>query len=598
MISEIKANYQATFDQYRKLNQQSIRLSKMISIFRLFVFLLVIFLVYLFAINHAVPSLIVSLVLGAAVFISLMKIHSRILIKIKLQEAIIKINQDEILALDGKYDFFENGTEFNDPAHPFSEDLDIFGEGSLFQFLNRTSTKTGREKLASTLQKPYLQAEMIMANQQAIAEMKVMKDWRHDFQAIGLAYEDKKTDKEKISSWAKLPPLFGHFIYGWLVIAIPLLTLFMIILLSLDYIETKTFIYYLTLPLGIAGSFTKKFNQRHLEVSKTSEMLTKYALLIQKIESLKITAPRLVELQKQVKNDRFIASISLKKLSSVLADLDTRSNPFSWIFLNGLLLWDIMQMRRLESWQKMHRNEIEHWFEVIAETDALNCFANFAYNQPEAQFPDILTENNQIKAENLGHPLIHRDMRVNNPLYIQNSQFLIITGANMAGKSTYLRTVGLNLVLSMCGSPVCASAFSFKPVEIYTSIRTRDSLQKNESYFYSELKRLKAIIDELKTGKKLFIILDEILKGTNSKDKHAGSEALLKQLIRFNASGIVATHDVALGILQESFPDHILNRCFEVEIEGERLIFDYKLKEGVSKNMNATILMREMGITV
>ena len=292
------------------------------------------------------------------------------------------------------------------------------------------------------------------------------------------------------------------------------------------------------------------------------------------------------------------ASKSLKSLSAILNALDNRMNFVSWTIFNGLLLWDILHMRRLENWQKLHKDKIVDWFESIAELDALICFANFSYNHPDAIFPEIMNGENGVKAESLGHPLIPREVRVDNPLEIKNSQFIIITGANMAGKSTYLRTVGINLILGMCGAPVCATKFSFKPVEIYTSIRTSDSLQKNESYFYSELKRLKAIIDELKTGKELFIILDEILKGTNSKDKHAGSEALLKQLIRYNASGIVATHDVALGILQESFPDHILNRCFEVDIDGDRLTFDYKLREGVSKNMNATLLMREMGITV
>ncbi len=333
-------------------------------------------------------------------------------------------------------------------------------------------------------------------------------------------------------------------------------------------------------------------------VSKTSEMLTKYAFLLKQIESLRPASAKLAELKNNIVKADLSASKSLRSLSSILTALDNRMNFVSWTLFNGLVLWDILQMRRLENWQKIHQDEIAKWFETIAEIDMLICFSNFHYNHPDAHFPVIFSDKKTIQAENLGHPLILRQVRVDNPFEINHRQFLIVTGANMAGKSTYLRTVGVNLILGMCGAPVCATKFSFKPVEIYTSIRTSDSLQKNESYFYSELKRLKAIIDELKSGKELFIILDEILKGTNSKDKHAGSEALLKQLIRYNAIGIVATHDVALGILQESFPDNILNRCFEVDIDGDRLTFDYKLREGVSKNMNATLLMREMGITV
>jgi DNA mismatch repair ATPase MutS len=188
--------------------------------------------------------------------------------------------------------------------------------------------------------------------------------------------------------------------------------------------------------------------------------------------------------------------------------------------------------------------------------------------------------------------------RVDNEIRIREGEFILITGANMAGKSTYLRTIGVNLILAMAGAPVCADAFTFTPIRIFTSIRTADSLQENESYFYAELKRLKVIIENLKNGKKLFIILDEILKGTNSTDKHAGSEALLKQFLSYKTTGIVATHDVSLGSLQERFPENIRNHCFEVDIQGNQLFFDYKLRGGLSKNLNATILMREMGITI
>ncbi|NOX46905.1 MAG: DNA mismatch repair protein MutS, partial [Chlorobi bacterium] len=221
-----------------------------------------------------------------------------------------------------------------------------------------------------------------------------------------------------------------------------------------------------------------------------------------------------------------------------------------------------------------------------------------SFNNPEAEFPQVKNSDYIFKAEELGHPLIPKVERVDNEVGVKVKGFSIITGANMAGKSTYLRTIGVNLILGMIGAPVCGRGITISPIQLYTSIRTDDSLQKNESYFYSELKRLKAIIDELKKGTKLFIILDEILRGTNSKDKHAGSEALLKQLIDLKASGIIATHDVALGNLEKSFPEHIKNRCFEVDINGSVLSFDYKLRDGVSKNMNATILMREMGITV
>jgi DNA mismatch repair ATPase MutS len=598
MISEIKAGYQTTLDKYTKMHQKSVRQITTISLLRLLVFLAGVVLIYFFAQNGSYKAMVVSFVVSTFIFITLVKTHSKILIIKKLREAIIKINHDELLALDGNFSAFNSGSEFVDPGHPYSYDLDIFGEGSLFQFLNRTSTKTGNDNLASILKKPYLIPEVIKANQVAIAELKERRIWRQSFQSIGIVYQDNHNDKERILHWVKHTPAFSHFIYSFILFFIPAVTFLMIILLSINLIDTILFLLYIIIPLGISGALANKVNYRHREVSKTTEMLKKYALLLQKIEAFEVSSAKLIELKLNIIKNKNSAAKSIKTLSSIVSALDNRLNFVSWILFNGLILWDILQMRRLETWQRTYKNEIGKWFETIAEMDALICFSNFYDNHPDAAFPEILTDENIVEAKEMGHPLIQRNIRVNNSLEIQESQFLIITGANMAGKSTYLRTVGVNLILAMCGAPVCAKGFRFKPVNIYTSIHTSDSLQKNESYFYSELKRLKLIIDELKNGAELFIILDEILKGTNSRDKHTGSEALLKQLLRFNARGIVATHDVALGLLEESFPDNIRNRCFEVDIEGSRLIFDYKLKDGVSKNMNATLLMKEMGITV
>jgi ABC-type multidrug transport system fused ATPase/permease subunit len=598
MLTSIKNGYQSALEHNEKLLQHSLRLSKLVSLLRLATFIFAAILALVFAKNGSPAGVTISLFAGIAIFILLIRIHSKILTDKKFLESKIKINRNELDTLDGKFSCFENGMEFIDPGHPFTLDLDIFGEGSLFQMLNRTSTNTGRDNLAFKLKKLCLEPEIIKRNQDAIAELKEKMDWRQDFQATGMVYEDKKSDKERILNWLQLPALFNHFIFLLLLVIIPVLTIMMILFTFLGIISGMQFIFYLAIPLGISGAFAIRINRRHFQVSKTSEMLTKFALLVKKIETLTVISPRLAELKHKVKSDACSASKSLKSLSSILTALDNRLNFVSWTIFNGLLLWDILQMKRLENWQKLHRQEVANWFETIAEFDVLVCFANFCYNNPQFCFPEIVTYENIIKAEGLGHPMIPGKLRVDNPADIKKGQFLIITGANMAGKSTYLRTVGVNLVLATCGAPVCATSFRFKPVDLYTSIHTADSLHKNESYFYSELKRLKAIIEELKRGVELFIILDEILKGTNSRDKHAGSEALLRQLVQFKTAGIVATHDVSLGSLQDTFPEHICNRCFEVDIENDRLAFDYRLREGVSKNMNATLLMREMGITV
>jgi DNA mismatch repair ATPase MutS len=253
---------------------------------------------------------------------------------------------------------------------------------------------------------------------------------------------------------------------------------------------------------------------------------------------------------------------------------------------------------RTEHWQARHRRELPQWLEVLAGTDALCSLANFRFNHPKSVFPQVAEDGILLKATGLGHPLIPGRSRVDNPADIPGwKHFTIITGANMAGKSTYLRTVGVNLVLAMAGSAVLSEGMSCSPAHLVTSIRTRDSLQKNESYFYAELKRLKLIIDRLQASDRLIILLDEILKGTNSRDKQGGSRALLEKLLRYHASGLAATHDLALGEMEKDHPGQIVNKCFEVVIEKDLLVFDYKLKDGVAQQMNASYLMKKMGIT-
>lgn len=571
---------------------------KTISLARLFDFLVAMILVYIFARAQNTVGIIATIFTSIGIFIFLVKQHSKLLTIKNLLESKIKVNGDELNSLAGNFEDFDRGEEFSNPDHPFSFDLDIFGEGSLFQFINRYASEVGKIKLANLLKQPLLDKKSILNNQEAVMELSTHIDWRQNFLAIGKTYKEKEDDHQRMLDWVQEPPVFSAKIFTLLVYIIPVSSVIMIYLLASGTISYNLFLLYLLIPWGISGSFALKVNNRHNMVSKTSKMLSKYAMLLKTIEEKDFTSSKLVELSLKLKQGKNTAGTNIKQLSAILTALDNRLNFVSWALFNGLLLWDILQMKRLENWQGIHKNNMKNWFEVIAEIDALNSFANYKYNNPNTIFPEIESGKFNLSSINLGHPLIQSNMRVSNDIEIQEGEFFVITGANMAGKSTFLRTIVVNMILGMCGAAVCADQFKFSPVNIFTSIRTNDSLHKNESYFYSELKRLKRIIDELKSGSNLFVVLDEILKGTNSKDKHAGSEALLKQFIALKTAGIVATHDVALGKLEETFPNSIKNKCFEVDISGSQLSFDYKLRAGVSKNMNATILMREMGITV
>jgi len=569
-----------------------------ISFLRLFVFLSGIVLVY-FGINTGASFLIIAFTASLVVFLFLVRKHTFIFNKKKYYENLVKINIDEIKAIDGDFSSFADGKEFINHNHPFTSDLDIFGESSIFQCFNRTTTGMGKTKLAQRFSHPDTNSNSIISRQKAVSELSEMTDWRQNFMAKAFSVIEKNDEKEQIFKWLNGKKMFDGNRFKFIIIFVPILTFTMFFLYAFDIIELAYLLLYLLVPMGIVGFYLRRSNKIHNQITKKSKLLVKYATLLLEIESHKFKSDLLKNYRKSLFNNKRSASFYIKKLSKITNAFDVRLNMLVGTILNIFFLWDLLQIYRMESWQKKHKDNLNSWFEVIAEIEVLSSLANFSYNNPDSVFPEILKSDFQIISKELGHPLIDRNERVDNDLIINGwKQFMIVTGANMAGKSTYLRTLGVNLLLAMTGSTVCAKSFKFTPVEVFTSIRTKDSLQKNESYFYAELKRLKMIIDKLNNGENLFIILDEILKGTNSKDKQEGSKALLKQLINLHSSGIIATHDLALGSLADIYPGNIVNHCFEVEIIKDKLIFDYKLKNGISKNLNATFLMKQMGITM
>jgi len=292
-----------------------------------------------------------------------------------------------------------------------------------------------------------------------------------------------------------------------------------------------------------------------------------------------------------------LPSKEIKHLEKIISAFDNRNNLLIGVVLNVTLLWDVMCSYRIILWHNRNRHYFDKWMNAIALVDAACSLANFAYNNNGFCFPTIIEEDGfSLQATQMGHPLIHPKKRVDNDFSFGNNKILIVTGANMAGKSTFLRTIGVNMVLGMCGAPVCAQNMCFKPVELFSNMRTSDSLFDDESYFFAELKRIKAILDEVDKGRELLIILDEILKGTNSVDKLAGSQKLIKRLIKSKVPSIIATHDLKLTELEADYPDDVQNMCFEIVIENNEMKFDYLLRNGATTIMNASFLMKKMGI--
>jgi len=539
------------------------------------------------------------MVIGALVFGWLVTTHARMHNRKQVLEQLVKINMEQEKAMDWDFALIDDGRDYADSTHLFSYDLDLFGPGSLFQYLNRTSTAPGRNRLAELISKIERSPEEIQKRQKAVGELADMIEWRQQYRVYGLLVDENPDDVSGLVKWVKSDPDFKHILFRFLIIFFPILNMLMLTASVFGYISFWQFLAYLIIPLGFAGIKHRKVNVKHNLLGRKYQVLKKYSRLFNMIESHGFTSSRMTELSTALKHEKAGAAKAIRQLAKITNAFDTRLNLLAGFLMNIFFLWDIRQSIRLERWQQKYKEHMASWFEAMAETDACISLAGYAYNNPDYVFPDVIDGDDlNFEAIQIGHPLIHADKRVCNDFLVEGwGSFTILTGANMAGKSTFLRTIGVNIVLASCGAPVCAQSLKLSPVELVTSIHTIDSLANNESYFYAELKRLKLIIDTLQSGKKVFIILDEILKGTNSKDKQAGSKALVKQLISLQASGIIATHDLSLGDLEGTFPEHIKNRCFEIIIEKDKLEYNYLLKEGIARNMNATILMGKMGIT-
>lgn len=532
--------------------------------------------------------------------------HQAIKREAQHKERLARINLQETDVLDHKFDVFASGQEFLDPQHPYALDLDVFGPHSIFQYCNRTTSLLGRKKLADIfLEKASL--ETISQRHEAIQELKEQLDWRQDFQAHGLETKDDPSHLRALELWLEDEPFVSQT--KWIKASLWAAPLWVTIGI-LMWIFVFSWHWFVVWMIPVAYTLKKtldKVNDTHRRTTHAEEMLSHYSKLIKHIEGGNFEAGLLQRLHSCFVTESSTASKRIGRLSYVIGQLNVRYNAFA-IILNITALWDLQWVYQLEKWKKEEKEHLLEWFESMAYFEALCSLANLHYNNPTWVYPEI-GEFDQLETEALGHPLIHESERVCNDVAIPlNGHIKLVTGSNMAGKSTFLRTAGLNIVLALAGAPVCAKRMTLPQMQVYTSMRTQDALHESTSSFYAELKRLKFIIEavEKQAGlsdgdekrQHVFFLLDEILKGTNSVDRHTGSKALIRQLIESKGSGIIATHDLELGRLENDYDGRIENLCIEVEIKDGELYFDYKLKKGVSESFNATLLMQNMGIRI
>jgi len=552
------------------------------------------------ALSYSSIHLIVLITLAVFFIISAI-IHENYIKKRTFFQSLQSINEEETRALKHEFPDYDSGESFQDPDHPYCSDLDFFGERSVFHYLNRTATGMGSRGLAAWLKNLPSDEDsaQIVERQKAVIELSENIDLRQNVQAHGKIVEDSLERLDAITDLIKEPVfilpkkrliLFFHLM--------PFIT-FGFIGLIIAGLPWPFIFLPLAAQILVNRRTRKNLIRIYLMATKNTRILRNYAEIISEIEKADYSCEILRKIRGSLHKDDKPASSYIRKLSSLVEYLELRRNPFFHPIFNTLFFWDLHWTYRLEKWKAKIAPHVPDWFDSIGQFEALSSLANLSFNHPAWVMPELASTDFTFRAKNLGHLLIPDDQRVGNDVEMEGKgKIWVITGPNMSGKSTLLKTVGVNMVLALAGAPVCADKCVLSPIKLFTNLKVSDSLDKNLSLFYAELQRLKMVIDGVAEHGKVFFLLDEMLKGTNELDRQAGAIALLKQLAASETNGFVATHDLELTKLEEDFPEKITNYHFDGYIEGDKLLFDYKLISGKCKSFNALILMRKMGIDV
>ncbi|MCO5234898.1 MAG: hypothetical protein M9933_01415 [Chitinophagaceae bacterium] len=580
----------AYYTQAVRSSQKKIRLSAFL---RTLTFLVFCFSGYYVFKQFSIGLLLLSL-LFLLIFFFLVAYAWQLKEKKALEENLLFVNNNESGMLHGEPNQMDDGRSFLKDGD-YADDLDIFGPGSLFHLINRCTTSHGKSALSSLLLQTLPAAEAIEQRQQAVQVFAGQPERRQLITAGGLMNKDKESHLHGIEAWSE-PGKSLHrkkLLRGlrWL---LPLYN----IPAFLYYIATGEILY---IALGaavawiITGRYSKYITRQHQLIGKKQQILKQYASILKDYAAVDAGTSSLLQ---QLRLKALDAHRAIHKLAKISSLLDQRLNLLVNFFLNTLIVYDLQCILTLDQWKEKYQDQFEDWLHTAGHIECLNALAGFAFNNPRFAYPSVAEGSAPfIEARQMAHPLISETSRIGNDLELGKSgRLLLITGSNMSGKTTFLRTLGVNLILAQSGAPVCAERFVFTPMEIFTSIRISDSLHEQTSYFMAELKRLQQIILRLKNGKPALVLIDEILRGTNSGDKTSGSEQFIKQLLQYNCLTLFATHDLVLASLEDSHKGVIGNYCFESVIRDGVLHFDYTLRRGVARNKNASFLMRKMGI--
>lgn len=597
-MNEVQQAYLSRIGRFEEQRSLALKRSKRLMWLRLISFctaIAALFALFSVSVVAATATSLLFLALFAVVALRDMKNQRHI----AYLDNLIAINRDEIACIEGSFAAFDSGQEFFDVKHPYSYDLDIFGQQSIYQMVCRATTVSGKAALASRLQHP-LPKEAITDHQEAIAELAEEVEWRQDFFEAGKTYSRTSSNINNVRSWLKASDkAFDSRPLRLLTTIMPVVTISLGVLWAFDILP-GAFLLAVFVHMMVYGKYGNQVSIIQGQVANAENEMKSYSTLLQHIEQSHFTSLRLTRLKKELEMEGEKSSAIVKRFASLVDKLDYRLNIVFLFTVNGLLFWDFKMAFRLTDWKKKYAPLAQKWIEVVGEMEALSSLANLSYNNPSWAYPKIADGYFTIDAKDVAHPLIPAPQRIANSFKVdEQEKVLLLTGSNMAGKSTFLRTLGVNMVLAYAGSVVCAERFEVNYVPLRSSMRITDSLVENTSSFYAEIKRLGEIVQAVKKGERPFLLLDEILRGTNSNDRHIGSRALIDLLVEYGICGIIATHDLTLAQAKETYPEALTNYHFDVQVDAnDELFFDYKVKTGICTSLNASILMRKIGLRV
>ncbi|MBO8484280.1 MAG: DNA mismatch repair protein MutS [Bacteroidetes bacterium] len=533
----------------------------------------------------------ISIAISVILYVAALKADAILNRKIRDLQSRRKVCENELSYFRNDFSPFEDGTEFIDPHHKYSYDLDVFGPESLFNRINRTVTLKGKEMLARKLTDLPSDTDIIHKRQEAVKELAALPQWRIKF------HSNRHIGKEL----DRLADVIAKPIQGNLFMKDPVPQILSIVtVLSLagwltGFVSPIVFCSLFVLQ-HLITFFSGRRTDRMIQFTDSLyKECRRYTDILKDIETAGFKSELLIKSRQCLFDDGTGSLKAFDHLSRILNLYDQRGNFLLYLLFNGTIMYDIMVSKMFFKWISKYGSHITGWTDSIAEIDALASFGTYVFNNPDNTYGEILAapSGTIIETSDIVHPFLSGRNGVPNSFTLKRDNLAIVTGANMAGKSTFLRTIGVSFILATNGAAVCARKFAFVPVSLFSSMRTADNLSKDTSYFQAELSRLRLMLEYVKSHTYTLVILDEILKGTNSSDKLKGSMIILEELSRHEVSGIIATHDLGITDLENRYPDKFLNYCFEIEL-SDTIRFSYKISRGVARNMNASHLIEIM----